>query len=244
MGVEHLDPGIYTNIFQVQLPYATVDVMTAPASRYPTLRDLRGQIQASSRKIRVYRHEDIVIGYGTDLDWFAGQGFENRKIRLYDYPKWCARIIVEGVADHLKQQGYREWSRIGRTKLYEPQPFGQAAQGRLRLFKGYDMRCIYWRRNGQPLFGLVVDICWEVQDATGKRLSTTDIAQQYNAMAEIAQLQEEYLPGNRINLEVSRLRLQKHILPFVERNGKFTLPCGVNIEATLSNVPLRVIVGV
>jgi len=243
MGGEHLDPGIYTNIFQVQLPDATVDVMTAPASRYPTLRDLREQIRAFSRKNRVYRNDDIVIGYGADLDWFAGQGFEHRTIRLYDYPKWCARMIVEGVVDHLKQQGYREWSRIGRTKIYEPQPIGHAAQGRLRLFRGYDLRPIYWRRNGQLLFGLVVDISWEIQDASGRRLSTPEIAQ-YNAMAEIAQLQEEFLPGNRINPEVSRLRLQKHILPFVQSNSEFPLPCDVNIKATLSNIPMRVILGV
>lgn len=243
MAGEHLDPGIYTNIFQVRLPDATVHVMTARASMYPTLRNLREEIRDSSQKIRVYRHENDLFGYGPDLDWLARQGFQRQNIQLYDYPKWCARMIVEGLVDHLTSQGYREWSGIGRTKLYEPNPFAKPAQGRLRLFRGYDLRAIYWRRNEQPLFGLVVDICWEIRDTSNKRLSTPEVSQ-YNAMIEIAQNQEEYLSGNRINPEVSRLRLQNHILPFVQSNSRFALPCGGNIEAALDTVPVRVILGV
>ncbi len=152
-------------------------------------------------------------------------------------------MITEGLTDLLRSQGYREWLGKGRTNLYEPQPFRKAAQGYLNVFRGYDLRSIYWRREEQALFGLVVDICWEIQDINGKRLSTPEIAQ-HNAMAEVAQIQEEYLPDNRINPEVSRIRLQKHILPFVQQNNRFSLPCGGSISATLSDVPLRVILGV
>jgi len=243
MAVEHLDPGIYTNIFQVQLPDMGVETMINSTQNYPSLQDLRKEIQASSQNIRVYRHDSIIFGYGPDSDWLIDKGFEMQRVRLYDYPKWCSRMIVEGLVDHLTAQGYREWSGKGRTRLYEPQPFGEAAKGRLRLFKGYDLRAIYFRRNKQLLFGLIVDICWETQDANGNRLSTQEIAQ-YNAMGEIAQLQEELLLGNRINSEVSRLRLWNHILPFVQKNSKFSLPCSRNVEVTLSSVPLRVIVGV
>ena len=242
MVSEHLDPGIYTNIFQVHLANASVEVMTASVSQCPSLRDLREQIQASSQKIRVYRHHDVIIGYGLDVSWLARQGFERQTVRLYDYPKWCSRLIIEGLVDHLKLQGYREWCGIGRTKVYEPQPFGQTAQGRLRLFRGYDLRVVYWR-NEEPSFGLVVDICWQIQDASGKRLSAPEIAQ-YNAMAEIARLQEEFLRDNRINPEVSRLRFQNHILPFIQGISKLALPCGQNIDVALDTAPLRVIVGV
>jgi hypothetical protein len=243
MAGEHLDPGIYTNIFQVQLPDTSVEAMTNSTGTCPTLRDLREEILASSQNIRVYRHDDIIFGYGPNSDWLIAKGFERQQVRLYDYPKWCSRMIVEGLVDYLTPQGYRPWSGIGRTKLYEPQPFSKAAHGRLRLFRGYDLRAIYRRTNQKLLFGLIVDICWEIQDASGKRLSTQEIAQ-HNAMGEIAQLQEEFLPGNRINPEVSRLRLQNHILPFVQKSNKFSLPCSGNVEVTLSSVPLRVIVGV
>jgi hypothetical protein len=152
-------------------------------------------------------------------------------------------MIVEGLVEHLTQQGYSECPSIGRIKIYEPQPFGRPAQGRLRLFRGYDLRTIYWWRNERPLFGLVVDVCWEIQDASGRRLSTPEIAQ-YNAMTEVSRLREEYLPDNRINLEVARLRLQNHILSFVQNNSNFSLPCGQNIEVALDAVPLRVVIGV
>lgn len=243
MASESLDPGIYTNIFPVQVADTAVDVMTAKATAYPDLRGLREEIRASSRNLRVCRLEDIVLGYGSDLDWLADKGFKSQQIRLYEHPKWCARMIIEGLTDLLRSQGYREWLGKGRIKLFEPKPFREAAQGRLRVFQGYDLRSIYWWRNDQFLFGLIVDICWEIQDANGNRLSTSEMAQ-YNAMSEIAKIQEEYLPGNRINPEVSRIRLQNHILPFVQRNSRFALSCSRSIDATLSDVPLRVILGV
>jgi len=238
---EHLDPGIYTNIFPVKIPDASVEVMTIPASVYPSLRDLREQINASSRNLRVYRLEDVVLGYGSDLDWLIGKGFKRNQARLYDYPLWCTRMIIEGLTDLLRPQGYRQWLGKGRIKLYEPQPFQQAAQGRLRVFRGYDLRAIYWYRDQQLLFGLIVDICWEIQDTSGTRLSTPAIAQ-YNATIEIGQIQEEFLSNRQINPEVSRLRLQNHILPFVRQNNAFFLPCGE--KATVDEIPLRVILGV
>lgn len=243
MANASLDLGIYTNIFPVQIPDASVDVMIAEASDHPNLRGLRAEIRAASRKLRVYRVGNVILGYGSDLDWLADKRFDKQQIPLYRYPQWCARMIIEGLTDLLKSQGYREWFGKGRIKLYEPQPFRKAARGHLNVFRGYDLRSIYWRREKQILFGLIVDICWEIQDASGNRLSTTEIAQ-YNAMSEIAQIQEEYLSDNRINPEVSRIRLQSHILPFVQQNNQFALPCSGSIKATLSNVPLRVILGV
>ncbi|GIV89158.1 MAG: hypothetical protein KatS3mg055_1676 [Chloroflexus sp.] len=243
MATQYLDPGIYTNIFPVQIPDETVEVMCASTNAYPSLREIREQIRASCRSIRVYRLEGIVLGYGSDLDWFADKGFERLHKRLYDYPKWCSRMIVEGLVDTLREHGYRERVGKGRTTLYEPQPFRQAAQGRLCVFRGYDLRAIFWWKEKQPLFGLIVDICWEIHDANGKRLSSPEIAQ-YNAVTEIAQIQEEFLPGNRINPEVSRLRLHNHVLPFVQSHCKFTLPCSKSVVATVGTVPLRVILGV
>lgn len=237
------DPGLYTNIFPVVIPDRSVAVMIAPASTYPSLRELREQIRASSRAVRVYRLEDTVLGYGSDWDWLVDNGFERQQKRLYDFPKWCSRMIVEGLVDKLKTQRYREWIGKGRTTLYEPEPCGRAAQGSLHVFRGYDLRSIYWWKENQPLFGLIVDICWEIQDTNGRRLSSQEIAQ-YKAIAEIAQIQQEFLPGNRINPEVSRLRLQDHILPFVQSNNRFALPCDKNVEATLDSVSLRVVLGV
>lgn len=243
MAGEHLDPGIYVNIFTVQIPNVNVDVMTTKSSNYPDLRKLREEIRGRAFSLRVYRMDDIILGYGSDLDWLTNKHFEKQQIPLYRYPKWCARMIVEGLTDFLKSKGYQEWLGKGRIKVYEPQPFRQAAQDRLHVFRGYDLRAIYWQREEQVLFGLIVDICWEIQDVNGSRLSTSEIAQ-YNAMSEIAQIQEEYLPGNRINPEVSRMRLQNHILPFVQQNSRFALPCSGSVSVTLSIIPMRIILGV
>lgn len=243
MANESLDPGLYINIFPVQVADAMVDVMIAEPSAYPNLEGLREAICAASRKLRVYRVGSVILGYGSDLDWLANKRFDKQEISLYRYPQWCTRMIIEGLIDHLTSRSYREWSGKGRSKLYEPQPFQKAAQGQLYVFRGYDLRAIYWYREQRPLFGLIVDICWEIQDTNGKRLSTSEIAQ-YNALPEIARIQEEYLPDGRINPEVSRMRLQNHILPFVQQHSRFALPCDRTTEATLGDAPLRVILGV
>ncbi|GAB4370777.1 MAG: hypothetical protein Kow0042_13190 [Calditrichia bacterium] len=237
-----LDPGIYLNIFRVILPDEQVEVMIAPADAFSSLRELRSEIDQNNWEARVYRYNDQFFCYGKDMQQLASKGFQHQTIQMLNYPKWCARLITEGLSDHLKRQGYRERFYIGRTKLYEPLSYRTAANGQLHVFRGYDLRAIYVWQKPQPIFGLIIDICWEVQDTNGQRLNTVAQAQ-FNAVAEIAQIQDEYIAGNRINPEVSRLRLQNHILPFVNQNKEFELPLIENIMAVLEEMPIRVILG-
>lgn len=243
MTREIFDPGLYVNIFRVLLPDERVNVMVAPSRAHPSLRDLRDEIQRSGWQASVYRHNNQIFGYGPDMHHLRPKGFQQQALRLLDHPRWCTRLIMEGLSDHLKRSGFREKRGKGRTTLYEPEPYGNAAQGRLFVFRGYDLRAIYIWRERTPVFGLIVDICWEIRDAAGNRLNTAAMAQ-YSAVGEVAQIQGEYLPGNRINPEVSRLRLQNHILPFVHQNREFALPLQEEIKARLEETPMRVILGV
>jgi hypothetical protein len=238
-----LDPGIYTNIFRVFVPNERVTVMVAPESAFPSLHEIRMEIEQSGWRARVYQYGAQVFGYGQDMEQLASMGFQREKIRLLEYPGWCARLIAEGLSDYLKDRGYRECFGKGRKQLYEPNPYRTAAREQLQVFRGYDLRVLYVWREDQPIFGLIVDICWEIQNREGKRLNTTEIAQ-YRAMAEIAQIQEEYLSDNRINPEVSRSRLLNHILPFVRSCKEFRLPICENLNVQLEQTPLRVVVGV
>ncbi len=242
MNNTSLAPGIYTNIFRVFVPDEYVTVMVAPGNAFPSLHEIRMEIERSGWRARVYQHGTQVFGYGQDMEQLASRDFQRKKIRLLEYPGWCARLSAEGLSDYLKNRGYRERFGKGRKQLYEPNPYRTAAEKRLQVFRGYDLRVLYLWREDQPVFGLIVDICWEIQDVRGKRLSTTEIAQ-YGAMAEIAHIQEEYL-DNRINPEVSRSRLLNHILPFVRSCKEFPLPICENLNVQLEQTPLRVIVGV
>jgi hypothetical protein len=238
-----LDPGLYVNIFRVRLPDQRLSVMVASFSDCPSLQELRNEIDHARWRTRVYRYGEYIFGYGPDMHQLGIKGFQLQEIRILNHPKWCVRLIMEGLGDFLKQQGYRELVSLGRTTFYEPQPYRTAASGQLHVFRGYDLRTIYLWREHHPIFGLIVDIRWEIQDSNGRRLDTAAIAQ-YNAVTEVAEIQEEYLPGNRINPEVSRLRLQNHILPFVRKHREFELPVSENIKATLEEKPLRIILGV
>jgi len=233
-----LDPGLYTNVFEVDIPAKPVDVMVASTSDYPDLRPLREEIERNSWRCRVYRVRDQVFGYGKERDVLANKSFQAEQLYLQDEPELCKRLILEGLSDQLLSKGYREWSGRARLTLYEPKPYRKAARGRLQVYRGYDLRSIWWKQEGQRRFGIVVDVRWEIQDTAGKRLSPTEITR-YNAMMEIGQIQDEFLTNGKINTEVARLRLQNHILPWVRDHSRFSLPCGG--EATITTIPVRVI---
>jgi len=240
-----LEPGLYANIFRVNVPDQETVVFITQASKCPILRDLRLQIEQQGWKVRLYRDGDLVFAYGQDVYRLASlslPGFQQQVLRLYSYPKWCARLIREGLSDHLKSNGYRERFGKGRPIFYEPKPYRTVVGGKLKVFRGYDLRTIYLYQQDRPIFGLIVDICWEIQDSNGRRLNMVEIDKVYNASAEVAQVQDELLPNNKINPEVARLRLQNHILPFVFQNKEFHLPLD-KVKASLELEPLRIILG-
>lgn len=238
-----LEPGLYVNVFRVNLPDKRVSLMLAPSKNFASLQELRTEIEQLEWTIHVYRYRDQIFGYGRDMKRLASKGFQQQQVRLLEHPQWCVRLINEGISNHLKTQGYRKRYGKGRTTLYEPKPYRTAVAGRLKIFRGYDLRTIYIWQGNLPILGLIVDICWEIQNEHGQCLDTREI-QRYNAMAEIAQIQDEFFPDNRINPEVCRLRLHNHILPFVQANKEFSLPLAESIKASLEETPLRVILGV
>ena len=240
MTAVHLDPGLYTNVFQVDVPTDPVDLLVAPSSAYPDLRTLRMEINEKGWYVRVYRARDKIFAYGPQKDVLVEQPFEEQQIFLHHEPEFCAQCILEGLGDRLKKDGYSECHGNGRVTSYESTPYGITRQGNLRIYRGYDLRTIFWRQAEELLFGPIVDIRWQIQDASNRRLSPAEIAQ-HGAMREFAQLQEELLPTGQINTEVSRLRLQQHILPFVDHNKSFPLPCGG--MARVNATPMRIILG-
>jgi hypothetical protein len=235
-----LDPGLYTNVFEVEIPAKPVDVLVASTSDYPDLRQLREEIERNSWECRICRVRSRVFGYGKEREVLANKSFQAEQLYLRDEPDLCKRLILEGLSEQLRSRGYREWSGMARLILYEPKPYRKAAGGRLQVYRGYDLCSICWKQESQVRFGIVVDVCWEIQDEKGKRLSTPEITA-YNAMMEIGQIQDEFLTDGKINTEVARLRLQNHILPWVREHSRFSLPCGG--EATISAIPVRVIMG-
>lgn len=234
-----LDPGLYTNVFEVDIPAKPVDVMVASTSE-PNPGQLREEIERNSWVCRVCRIRGRVFGYGKERDVLANKSFQAEQLYLQDEPELCKRLILEGLSDQLLSKGYRKWSGKARLILYEPKPYRKAAGGRLQVYRGYDLRSICWKQESQVRFGVVVDVCWEIQDEEGKRLSTPEIAG-FNAMMEIGQIQDEFLTNGKINTEVARLRLQNHILPWVREHSRFSFPCGG--EATITTMPVRVIMG-
>ena len=242
----HLDPGIYLNVFPVEIPEDALTLMTAPRASFQDLRPLRHSLSEANTDAWVYADGDVVYGYGPDAASLETQGFQRSSLRLAEAPRLATRVIVEGVVNALRTEGYEPLFRKGRWQVYHPSQFTGIAGGRVRVHRGYDLRAFFWKDivADQLAFGLIVDIVWALRDNTNQPLNMHQIRQQYGYGSTIAigQVQGEYLPrSSRLNTEVARQRFQEHILPFVQSHSEFALPCGG--RARLLSEPIRVILG-
>ncbi|BBM69289.1 hypothetical protein [Rhodothermus marinus] len=251
MNPIHLDPGIYLNVFPVTLPDDPIPMVQANRASWTDLRPLRERI--NNHKVWVYPDGKIVYGYGPDKAILKDQGFQETEVRLRETPRLAAWLIVEGIVNLLRQEGYetlfpkeRSESIKGRWQLYHPNQFKKVAGSGIRVHQGYDLRAFFWKDivSEQLAFGLIVDIIWALRDDENQSLNMRQIRQRYgyNAIIEVGKVQGEYLPGsNRINTEVARQRFRENILPFIQRHSKFELPCGG--VARIHAKPIRIILG-
>lgn len=241
MSHVRLDPGIYTNVFPVTLPEEPVLVMITARKDFTDLRPLREKIRVSGWNTRVYATGGSVYGYGTDAHRLGDVGFHAASILLSANPGFAARLILEGLADAARSEGYEVRFSRARLSMFGPSPFGKTPGDEVFIYLGYDLRALYWGDKANPSFGLVVDVTWAFRDGAGNHLDMREVAER-GATVQVAQIQGEYLQGgSRINTEVSRRRLLEEILPFVQSRCMFTLPCGGS--ALLETEPARVILG-
>jgi len=247
----HLEPGIYLNVFPVEVPDDTLTMVVAPRSSFQDLRALRQSLLKAEKKVWVYADGDVVYGYGPDAASLERQGFQKKDLRLVEVPRLATRIVADGLVNALKREGYERLPRKGRWHLYHPDQFKETAWGKIRVYRGYDLRTIFWKDVAidELVFGLVIDIVWVLRDNNNQPLNMRQIRQQYGYKATIAvgEIQGEYLPGSvktnsaKINTEVARQRFREQILPFVQSHPEFDLPCGG--RARLLPEPIRVILG-
>lgn len=241
MDTVQLQPGIYTNIFPVTLSDPQVTVMVIERKNLKDLRSLEAEIADSN--VLLYARRNLVFGYGEDaLTFLRGQGFSATQVSLKDEPELSAHLVIEGILSAALAKEF--WQRkkfspkgvTGRTEIFRPQPAGMLSQG-IQLFAGYDLRCSYYTTVDS--LGLVVDVIWAYQDRDGKPLNTRQMHER-NAMNEALLIQEELLRGtNRVNTQISQIRMHKYLLPFAQEFRVFSLPCGG--QAQLGSVPFPVI---
>lgn len=246
MNPIQLDPGIYLNVFPVTLPDDPIPVVQANRASWTDLRPLREGIK--NRNVWVYADEKIVYGYGPDRAILKDYGFQETEVRLRETPRLATRLIVQGMVNLLRQEGYEALPRKGRWQLYHPNQFKEVAGGGIRVHQGYDLRAFFWKDivSEQLAFGLIVDIIWALRDAENQPLNMRQIRQRYgyNAIVEVGQVQGEYLPGSKsskINTEVAHQRFRENILPFVQSHSEFKLHCGQLAQVRAE--PIRVILG-
>ena len=241
-----LDPGIYTNIFPVEVPKEAIPMMQAPRSRFPDLRSLRQELLEKNQRAWVYAEGDTVYGYGPDAQILEKFGFQDVSLGLMEVPRLATRIIIEGFVNTLREQGYEIHFRKGHWQVYSPRKYTSVARGVVLVYRGYDLRPLFWKdlATGEITFGIIVDVTWAFRDNANQALNLAQIKRRYGGYVVLAigQAQGEYLPGTRrLNTEVARQRLQEHVLPFVQKHLEFTLPCGG--DAHLMPVPVRVVLG-
>jgi len=240
----HLDPGIYLNVFPISIPQNAFEIMKAPRGLFSNLQQLRQKLEGLGKKAWLYVDKDVVYSYGSDAGVLEKEGFQKTYLRLTTAPKLATHIITKGIVNTLIKDGYKTIPRKARLQLYHPNQFSKVADGNVRIYRGYDLRSIFWKdaATRQITFGLIVDVIWILRDSSNKPINMYKIRKQYGyqAVITIGQIQGEYLPNsNRINSEVARQRFRDHILPFVRRYSEFDLPWGG--QARILPEPVRVI---
>ena len=244
-----LDPGYYSNMFEVIIPDVEVEFMTIERRIYSNLKGLRKEIEMLGKEVYVYapEHSSKVFGYGKDAEWLLPKGFLPEKIRLLEEPRLTGRLILEGVIEKAKELGYTPMpeKEKGRCILFNERDFKETSDGNVRVYRAFDIRVIFLR---DPLedklkYFLIVDVRYPLRDTSNNTLNYKQIVSRFGSktLREVRQIQKDLIPTG-INREVSRQRLLEDIIPFVEKIKDLYLPCGV--EAEIITEPCRILVGV
>lgn len=242
---EGVDAGVYTNIFDVVVPYYMVRFFSAPRSAVMDLKGFRELVKERGWHVRLYAlgKSDKVYGYGRDMDRLRDFGFTPEYVSLKESPRLTSHLILEGIADQLIKEGYDARFGWGRLMAFPTNKFRVATPSMVEVFQGYVVKSTFRRDqfNDELTFGLVIDVAWAFKDEHGQPLSPRQVRER-NAMYAVGCIQGEYLPGERrFNTEVSRQRLVEMLMPFARDHAVFKLPFGGNAE--LSSEPVRILIG-
>ena len=243
-----LDPGFYTNLFEVQVPNYKITIMSINRSEYQNLRILRYEIKKTGKNILLYAPErsEILYGFGKDMQWLSSKGFISTSINLLNEPRLTGYMILEAFIKKAQGLGYLPiFSKDkGRCKLFNWNLFKTTSDKKAKLFQGYDVKTIFIKDQVENnlVFGLVLDVTYSFKDFNDNPLNFHDIVTKFGSITlkEIRQIQKDLIPTG-INKEVSRQKLTEDIIPFVEKFSEIDLPCG--LKAQIIPIPARIILG-
>lgn len=244
-----LEPGYYTNMFEVKLSREEVEFMVCERSRYPSLKTIRSDIERFGKEILLYApvKSKRIFGCGRDFEWLASKGFQKETIKLTNEPRLTGRLILEGIMRKSKEIGFfpmpekEKW----RITLFNENNFTTTSDDNIYIYKCYDLRVIYLKdvTSNTLKFYAIIDVKFLFRDKTNKPLNTAEIVRLYGSymLKEIRVLQKDLVRVNekfKANTEVSRQRLLEDLIPFVEKVKEFFLPC--NVRAHLNTLPCRI----
>lgn len=245
-----LDPGFYTNLFEVHVPNDNnIPIMIVERSNYPDLRTLREEIKNKGWDVLVYApvRSKILYGFGKDMQLLSSKGFRQDKINLLDEPHLTAKMIFEAFIKKSQELNFFPFfsKDKGRCRLFNQNEVRTTSDRKVKLYPGYDVRVIFLKDQieNNLVFALIVDVTYTLKDFNDKPLNFRDIVTKFgkSTLKEIRQLQNDLIPTG-INKEVSRQRLLEDIVPFVEKFSEIDLPCG-GLKGQITPSPTRIILG-
>ena len=246
-----LEPGIYLNLFPIEISSELLSLMEKPRSEEPDLRTLRTKIEQEGWNVEIYPEGPLLYGYGEDEERLSRLGFEPVQKVPSDCPYLVCHLISSGLVAHLQSKGFwlpnpKATHRV-RVQIFKGEPI-HICGGKVQLYQGWDLRAFFWPslEHGTHDFGLVVDLAWKLRDsATQAPLNFSELKHLYggSSLIEVAQHQGEYIPGTRkVNFQVARHQFQKRILPFVQSIGEFALSA-TEVTARVTPDPVWVMIG-
>ncbi|MHA1831787.1 MAG: hypothetical protein ACTSWR_09675 [Candidatus Helarchaeota archaeon] len=240
-----MELGLYSNIFECSLNSFNLSIVSCNRKLYPELADLRKKIFEKGIKVEIYACENKIYGYGEDLSKLYVYDFHDINIDLLEIPQLTRRIIFNSLIKYLRKIGMDVIIKKSEIRAYDKSKKHTLVEKSLYLIKGFIIKVTYFYDYDlqRVSFVIIVDTHVIISDNNGKHLNFHEIKTNFgnSVIYRIKKIQNEYLPNNKINLEISKLKLNDEIIPFVKDICSFEGIMGIKIS--ISNKPIHITLG-
>ena len=180
--MREMEPGIYTNYFQVQINNLNESVvMYADVEKIGSARDVRPKVQA-----HIVQLGPTLFGYGPHSDLLLGLGFSKVTLDMLENPALVSRMIVDGFLDHLETLDYvTERAKI-KHRVYHPERAIETSIRQVRIMPGCQLRSSFFSDplKNEIVYGLVLDPWFRIE-LNGQPANFNQIRQFANSIAGI-----------------------------------------------------------
>ena len=240
-----LDIGLFINLFEIKLSSNKINVVCCSRNKHQNVNELREKFKEDNINVSLISSNENIFGYGKDIEKLLKYDFNTKEVDLFEEPQLTKNLITESLIDFLKTIGFTVIDTKFELLVKRMQKKIELIPSELFLVKCFKLKISYLfnHETKKLCYILSIDTLVSTIDNKNNRLNYHDLKIKYGSdvFYKIKEIQKEYLPNRKINLEISKLKLLDEILPFVNTLNYFCIDD--NITAEVISNPLRIVLG-